>query len=109
MRRASFQIASDYATFAVSKQQRGDCVLSIGSDWPPRCLKWPVFVCAGLKSGHVLGCYFGLFCCLSNPRNFILALCNCDFDVPTETPSIRADRKSTRLNSSHGYISYAVF
>src|SRR3990172_951251 len=25
------------------------------------------------------------------------------------SPSIRKDRKSTRLNSSHGYISYAVF
>src|SRR2546422_6702850 len=25
------------------------------------------------------------------------------------TPETRADRKSTRLNSSHGYISYAVF
>src|SRR5256884_3603426 len=24
-------------------------------------------------------------------------------------PSLMADRKSTRLNSSHGYISYAVF
>src|SRR2546429_5818448 len=24
-------------------------------------------------------------------------------------PSLRLDRKSTRLNSSHGYISYAVF
>src|SRR2546429_4543561 len=24
-------------------------------------------------------------------------------------PECRADRKSTRLNSSHGYISYAVF
>src|SRR2546422_8157027 len=24
-------------------------------------------------------------------------------------PGIRGDRKSTRLNSSHGYISYAVF
>src|SRR5256884_7318147 len=29
---------------------------------------------------------------------------------PTECPSAQArDRKSTRLNSSHGYISYAVF
>src|SRR5687768_17757291 len=29
---------------------------------------------------------------------------------PFPAPSIvRADRKSTRLNSSHGYISYAVF
>src|SRR2546429_7410033 len=26
-----------------------------------------------------------------------------------ETPLYDADRKSTRLNSSHGYISYAVF
>src|SRR2546422_5325870 len=26
-----------------------------------------------------------------------------------ESASIRRDRKSTRLNSSHGYISYAVF
>src|SRR2546422_7776621 len=25
------------------------------------------------------------------------------------SPEARADRKSTRLNSSHGYISYAVF
>src|SRR2546429_6502489 len=32
-------------------------------------------------------------------------------DVPTTRPSRRgtSDRKSTRLNSSHGYISYAVF
>src|SRR2546422_2804584 len=29
-----------------------------------------------------------------------------DFQIPLE---IRLDRKSTRLNSSHGYISYAVF
>src|SRR2546429_6714948 len=27
----------------------------------------------------------------------------------TDTPGQRRDRKSTRLNSSHGYISYAVF
>src|SRR2546422_8410645 len=28
---------------------------------------------------------------------------------PGETAGRNADRKSTRLNSSHGYISYAVF
>src|SRR5687768_17958903 len=28
---------------------------------------------------------------------------------PTSPPQGPADRKSTRLNSSHGYISYAVF
>src|SRR2546422_6197776 len=27
----------------------------------------------------------------------------------TSSPAKRTDRKSTRLNSSHGYISYAVF
>src|SRR2546422_6023859 len=26
-----------------------------------------------------------------------------------EQPAVKPDRKSTRLNSSHGYISYAVF
>src|SRR5256884_1660164 len=29
--------------------------------------------------------------------------------IPQWVPEIRRDRKSTRLNSSHGYISYAVF
>src|SRR2546422_9027121 len=28
---------------------------------------------------------------------------------PARDPILRRDRKSTRLNSSHGYISYAVF
>src|SRR2546422_2804805 len=30
-------------------------------------------------------------------------------DVSRPKPEIPPDRKSTRLNSSHGYISYAVF
>src|SRR2546429_1188823 len=29
--------------------------------------------------------------------------------LDTETTGLAGDRKSTRLNSSHGYISYAVF
>src|SRR2546422_8388353 len=29
--------------------------------------------------------------------------------LESTTPKVCADRKSTRLNSSHGYISYAVF
>src|SRR3989449_2420820 len=29
--------------------------------------------------------------------------------VPVPVPVVATDRKSTRLNSSHGYISYAVF
>src|SRR2546429_9796528 len=31
------------------------------------------------------------------------------FDSATASPRTKSDRKSTRLNSSHGYISYAVF
>src|SRR5687768_18135440 len=31
------------------------------------------------------------------------------FPVAADWANMRADRKSTRLNSSHGYISYAVF
>src|SRR2546422_9288599 len=31
-----------------------------------------------------------------------------DFGIATHQLSRRGDRKSTRLNSSHGYISYAV-
>src|SRR5256884_4282310 len=30
-------------------------------------------------------------------------------DLPSTRPHYEKDRKSTRLNSSHGYISYAVF
>src|SRR2546422_1465691 len=30
-------------------------------------------------------------------------------DLPEALPNAHRDRKSTRLNSSHGYISYAVF
>src|SRR2546422_6793569 len=30
-------------------------------------------------------------------------------DELLHAPAVRTDRKSTRLNSSHGYISYAVF
>src|SRR2546422_6512359 len=29
--------------------------------------------------------------------------------IPTDRAEVLGDRKSTRLNSSHGYISYAVF
>src|SRR2546429_2481428 len=39
---------------------------------------------------------------------FILVFLSLEFGQP-ETRHSRRDRKSTRLNSSHGYISYAVF
>src|SRR5256884_6885183 len=34
---------------------------------------------------------------------------DCSREIPSELPPLPQDRKSTRLNSSHGYISYAVF
>src|SRR5687768_18200605 len=33
----------------------------------------------------------------------------CDFEIACPRHGAKLDRKSTRLNSSHGYISYAVF
>src|SRR2546422_7190033 len=33
----------------------------------------------------------------------------CAHHLPDSVAAARRDRKSTRLNSSHGYISYAVF
>src|SRR2546429_4891632 len=41
-------------------------------------------------------------CCLICIPSFTVATHRCQ-------SSVRRDRKSTRLNSSHGYISYAVF
>src|SRR2546429_1334984 len=36
--------------------------------------------------------------------------CDADVELPlVRDEGLRRDRKSTRLNSSHGYISYAVF
>src|SRR2546429_9029549 len=46
-------------------------------------------------SGHGLGDAHFAGPCLSHSRSRV--------------PAYRTDRKSTRLNSSHGYISYAVF
>src|SRR3989304_7857233 len=43
---------------------------------------------------------------------YILVSSDCLHDKPFISPSKKpniSDRKSTRLNSSHGYISYAVF
>src|SRR2546429_4201101 len=39
------------------------------------------------------------------PRAFAISSSTCSFGMG----ATRRDRKSTRLNSSHGYISYAVF
>src|SRR2546429_9624822 len=49
-----------------------------------------------LRVGAIL-----LFC-------LFLLFCLCHY-WPLSQRNLRGDRKSTRLNSSHGYISYAVF
>src|SRR2546429_4511283 len=41
-----------------------------------------------------------------NPPDKALVLC---LDEKSQIQALDRDRKSTRLNSSHGYISYAVF
>src|SRR2546422_5847608 len=42
--------------------------------------------------------------CRAEPERPALLL-----DLPADIDVVAGDRKSTRLNSSHGYISYAVF
>src|SRR2546429_4529803 len=53
---------------------------------------------------------------IGDPRNYITPDCIADFTTihleqegPDRVRFSGIDRKSTRLNSSHGYISYAVF
>src|SRR2546429_9872084 len=57
---------------------------------------------AGLEGQHRLKCPGLLLCGLADDHR-PLQLAAVTVDVGAE------DRKSTRLNSSHGYISYAVF
>src|SRR3712207_8207054 len=56
----------------------------------------------GLKFNEEI-VHFGMWCIMSSPL-----LIGCDLATIPE-PSLRLDRKSTRLNSSHANISYAVF
>src|SRR2546429_2671180 len=69
---------------------------------PPRSTLFPyttLFRSDGFENGHAFGAH----------RQTI----GCILDVAAAKDSARGsaqgDRKSTRLNSSHGYISYAVF
>src|SRR2546422_6274514 len=71
---------------------------------PPRSTLFPYttlfrsVVCEDwqLQAGHVA---------TGHGRKTLIAFHN----VPAEVVTLWKDRKSTRLNSSHGYISYAVF
>src|SRR5439155_19971135 len=77
----------DYGTTSSGfSQSRGDCIQS----WFKTLGKPDKQTNRRSEPKNTLRSYSFVFCCLSNPRNFIRALCSCDFDVPTEHPSIRA-------------------
>src|SRR2546422_2078427 len=70
---------------------------------PPRSTLFPYTT---LFRSHVAGAYW-----LGSERNEMLQrIYGTAFASPAELDEhLKRDRKSTRLNSSHGYISYAVF
>src|SRR5207245_4105686 len=51
----------------------------------------------------------GLTLCLGLPGGLLLTACSGTKAAGPAAPGTPVDRKSTRLNSSHGSISYAVF
>src|SRR2546422_780789 len=66
------------------------------------------FVRAALSRAQTLGAVTGLVSC-SDPPQLLTGTCDV-LILPKVGPEVlTGDRKSTRLNSSHGYISYAVF
>src|SRR2546422_8342700 len=83
---------------------------------PPRSTLFPYTTL--FRSAPLRVCYFGTYE-RRYPRNAQVVSClrGAGVDVQEEHISVwddvrhgwAADRKSTRLNSSHGYISYAVF
>src|SRR2546429_7157583 len=80
---------------------------------PPRSTLFPyttLFRSLGLKRAVVDGLGLGDFAV--GPRANFFRTCQTDADgieISNQAGAIIRDRKSTRLNSSHGYISYAVF
>src|SRR2546422_1528986 len=64
------------------------------------------------KAGHTMDLTFAAESLKPIPRDHILARKAADLEALRQmaaTAHLELDRKSTRLNSSHGYISYAVF
>src|SRR2546422_7634385 len=64
----------------------------------------PIFMCLGLGCALLAARPFSR--ALTQPKQFSIERSS---PSPRPSPQGRGDRKSTRLNSSHGYISYAVF
>src|SRR2546422_1089783 len=73
---------------------------------PPRSTLFPyttLFRSAGGRTIHELVRH------MPEARNKALLVVQAMGSVDSNVSAFDADRKSTRLNSSHGYISYAVF
>src|SRR2546422_2683276 len=61
---------------------------------------------------HGTGWLFGMYLVLGGAERFLVEFVRAKDDRvfgPLSLAQLTRDRKSTRLNSSHGYISYAVF
>src|SRR5437870_5860581 len=73
------------------------------------CLRWTLCAIAFLHLASA--CLFAQADAAAAPSKMPLRLAIAEFAVSKETESLRSegDRKSTRLNSSHVAISYAVF
>src|SRR2546429_4132546 len=83
---------------------------------PPRSTLFPYTTL--FRSQEICSVLQNYWIVLATEENALLALLPTKRTVPTTSTKITAsitaysamsDRKSTRLNSSHGYISYAVF
>src|SRR2546427_6867903 len=72
---------------------------------PPRSTLFPYTTL--FRSDCSTGCYFADIDCETVKPGHIDVVCWIDRDTPTN--GVVRDRKSTRLNSSHSQISYAVF
>src|SRR2546422_5689607 len=79
---------------------------------PPRSTLFPyTTLFRSLPAGEVLE---PLPRCVVGPERALVGVCRIGRDLLGDRPHLLherfvVDRKSTRLNSSHGYISYAVF
>src|SRR2546422_3487610 len=84
---------------------------------PPRSTLFPYTTlfrslrCHFLRFAFLAQQFQGTLCRCVLGGDFFLHLGGCllQFRSQTDVAVVLQDRKSTRLNSSHGYISYAVF
>src|SRR2546422_3771561 len=76
---------------------------------PPRSTLFPYTTLFRSREAWIVGdeIHFGFL--VASEHHDILEYSGCGFSREAGQLKAMTDRKSTRLNSSHGYISYAVF